>query len=85
MNRPITTDLHTVLSLVNCAGGYGFDDSVLFDAFGEMTGWVTDAEIAEFAALFVTPEYLKDGYTDEDQAEALVTVTEWRDKYCQRP
>ena len=47
----------------------------------EFAGDVSDEEIAEHAASFVTPERLAEGYTEEDQQEISERLTEWRDKY----
>lgn len=54
--RVLTVPLDDVLSLAHCAEDYGFADDVLLSALGEMSGHVTDEEIDEYAAGFLTPE-----------------------------
>jgi hypothetical protein len=81
--RSIQIDMAEILSLVHCAGDYGFAKSILLSAFAGMTGFVTDAEILEYSQTFQTPEMQSQGYTSEDVDSALETVTEWRDRYCE--
>jgi len=80
--RPLTVDLDSVLELVSCADDYGFNRDILVSAFAEWTGPVSDAEIAEYAAWFLTPEAEEQGYGQEDADEAQERLTEWRDKYA---
>lgn len=82
IQREVTTTLQNVLSLVNCAEDYGHGNSVMMSALAELSGNVTDAEIAEFAAAFMLPEMLARGYGAGDRDAATGRLTEWRDRYC---
>lgn len=82
--RQVSTTLDDILSLVHCSQDYGFHRVVLMQAFAGMTGWVTDEEIAVYAASFLTPEQRARGYGEEDAESAAKTLTEWRNTYCVR-
>ena len=79
MNREIKTDLENILSLIACAGDYGFADDVLFDAFREMlNSKLTDDEIEWYARLVESEE----GYTEEDYEAIKERLISFKNKYC---
>ena len=57
-NREIKTDLKNILDLISCAGDYGFERDVLFDAFKDMLGGKLTYEEIEWYAR-------SDGYNEE--------------------
>lgn len=80
--RKVECDLKVILDLICCAEDYGFAKPMLLDGLAEITGPVTDAEIIEFAAEFMSLEMQEQGYGEEDQQSALERLTEWRDQYA---
>ncbi len=80
--RKLTCDLSDILDLVHCSSDYGFDKATFFEAMADMTGYVSNEEIQEFADMYLTPENRAHGYCEEDQENALETLTKWRDNYC---
>lgn len=79
MNREIKIDLENILSLVSCAGDYGFEDNVLFDSFSKMLeGKLTEEEIEWYARLVES----QDGYTEEDYKIIKERLNEFKNKYC---
>lgn len=79
MNREIKTDLENILSLIACAGDYGFEDDVLFDAFREMLGGKLTEEEVEWYARSVEA---KDGYDEEDYEAIKERLADFKNKYC---
>ena len=73
--------LSEILDLASAASDYGYDRDVLMCSLYEFAGDVSDEEIDEFSAGFVTPERLAQAYTEEDQQEISERLTEWRNKY----
>lgn len=79
MNREIKTDLENILSLTACASDYGFEDDVLFDAFGKMLdGKLTDDEIEWYAR----SAEAEDGYDEEDYESIKERLKDFKNKYC---
>ena len=79
MNREIKTDLENILSLIACAGDYGFANDVLFDALRSMLdSKLTEEEIEWYARLVES----KDGYTKEDYEAIKKTLEGFKNKYC---
>jgi hypothetical protein len=81
--RHITIQLPDLLDLVNAADGGGFGRPMLLSALADWAGVVTDAEIAEYADDFLSPELRARGYSGDDRDHAIEGLTEWRDRYCQ--
>ena len=79
--RIVSVPLTEILDLVSAASTYGYDRDVLMVSLYEFAGDVSDTEIFVYAASFVTPERLAEGYTEEDQQEISESLTKWRDKY----
>lgn len=79
--RELKIDLSEILDLVSCAQDYGFADDVLMCSLYDFTGDVSDEEIKDFSASFLTPEMRAQGYSEEDQEQTAERVTEWRDTY----
>jgi hypothetical protein len=71
MSRPIVIDLRTLLSLVLCAEEFDFNHVLLLLTLGQMTGPVSDEEIAEYAA--------------ETADHVALPLTVWRDHYAGKP
>ena len=77
--RIIKTTLENVLSLISCAGDYGFEDDVLFDAFREMLdSKLTNNEIETYARSVET----MDGYGEEDYEAIKERLEDFKNKYC---
>jgi hypothetical protein len=79
MNRKIKTDLENILSLIACAGDYGFANDVLFDALRSMLDSKLTEEEIEWYARLVESE---DGYTEEDYEAIKETLKGFKNKYC---
>jgi hypothetical protein len=82
--RTLNIDLFDILNLVHAAEDFGYARSVLFGAFADMTSFVSDNEIIEYAESFLTEEAQIEGYTEEDHASAIEAITCWRNTYCIR-
>ena len=82
--RPISIDLADLLDIVNCAEAYGHGNDVLLATLAEWAGPVSDAEIAEYADRYLTPDAVAKGYTAEDRREAAAWLTAWCDRYGTR-
>ncbi len=82
--RILRVPLPEVLSIVACAESYGHGNDVLLDALADWTGYsVSDAEIEEYSReSCLSDDARKQGYGEEDYAECIVNLTEWRDRYC---
>jgi hypothetical protein len=79
--RTLTVPLSEILSLISCAEDYGFKDAVLFDAFADMVGDLSDDEIeAEAQALLED-----DRYEEEDAENVRTALREFRSQYLPRP
>ena len=77
--RIIKTNLKNILDLIACAGDYGFEDDVLFDAFREMLdSKLTNEEIETHAR---SVEAMK-GYGKEDYEEIKERLKGFKNKYC---
>lgn len=85
MDRKCYVRLSEILELVYCANDYGHGNEVLMSSLAQITGWVSDDEIAEYAASFLTDEAKEQGYTGEDSEEAVKALMEWRRIYCKQP
>ena len=79
--RKIEVDLESILDLINCAEDFGFAKTAFFSKMADLTGYVSDNEIHEYANDYLTDEMKAHGYTREDYNKAIETLTEWRDKY----
>ena len=78
--RDVKVTLDLLLDLVLCTDDFGY---MFFSAIAELTGNVSDDEIAMYAAQeFLTDEALAEGYTHEDYSVAVKCLTEWRNEYC---
>ena len=77
--RIIKTTLENILSLIACASDYGFEDDVLFDAFGEMLdGKLTNEEIENYSRSVEAME----GYNEEDYEAVKEQLKDFKNKYC---
>jgi len=77
--RKVTTTLDNILDLISCADSYGFEDDVLFTAFGDMLNKkLTNEEIESFARSVE----VQDGYSEEDYQEIKEKLAEFKNKYC---
>jgi hypothetical protein len=82
MARKLSIELDDLLDLVNCAEDYGFADDVFLDAAAEWMGRkLSDAEIEEFAARYLTPEMEAKGYSEEDAGSTPESLRAFRDRY----
>jgi hypothetical protein len=79
--RTVTIPIKEILDLVVCAEDYGHTNGVLLTTLAEWAGDVTDAEIHEHAAWYLTPKAKAQGYTKVDRDEAVERLTEWWEKY----
>lgn len=82
MNRKIETDLDNILDLIACADDYGHNNQVLMVSLAEITGYVTDKEINDYAAWYLTDEGRADGYSEEDVDSTTESLKNWRNRYC---
>lgn len=83
--RKLEIEIDEVLSLVSCAQDYGFANALLFGAFASWcSGKVSDDEIENYAADFMTPESIAKGFSEEDYDDIKERLTEWRDRYCKK-
>lgn len=80
--RELTTTLDNILDLINCAEDYGFYDDVLLCAFANLMKYqLSDEEIENYAKIFLTPEYTKKGYSEEDYEAAIERLKEFKTTY----
>jgi hypothetical protein len=79
--RTVEVDLELILELISCADDYGYRKSILLSGFAEMVGELTDADIEEYVARFTTPEYLAQGYSEEDADNARECLSVFRSEY----
>lgn len=82
MSRTIPIKVSDILSLVNCAESYGFNDDVLMSTFAEWCGYVSNTDIEQYATWFLSLQAAERGYTEEDYDCAIDQLTAWRDRYC---
>jgi hypothetical protein len=73
--RTVTTSIDNILSLIACAEDYGFERTILFYAFAEMLGTLSDEEIAEHVAGY------GEDYEDEDRKIIKTKLEEFRERY----
>ena len=77
-NREIKTDLKNILDLISCAGDYGFERDVLFDAFKDMLGGKLTYEEIEWYARSVES---MDGYNEEDYDLIKERLKTFKERY----
>ena len=79
--RTITVDLSLILELVSCAETYGYNKSILLSGFAEMIDELTDSDIEQYVNKFLTPEFLQQGYGQEDVDSVRETLQTFRSQY----
>ena len=77
MNRQVSVEVDTILSLISCAEDYGFEDDVLFDAFSTMLNTLSDKEIETYARTVEA----EGGYGAEDYIVIKGTLNRFKNKY----
>jgi len=81
--RILKVDLNLVLDLIGCGEDYGFDNSILLEAFAEMMDYkLSDEEIEECSSCFLSEEAKKQGYSREDYETSKTKLTHFRKQYC---
>ncbi len=61
--RQVNTTLYNILSLINVADDYGFAKTILFQAFADILGELSDEEIEEYVQkLHSQKEYAIEDY-----------------------
>ncbi len=79
--RCVSVPREDILGLIICADGYGLAHQVLFCDFANWLGDLSDEEIEDQAAAFLTPEMRAQRYGEEDAENAREALHEFRDKY----
>lgn len=75
--RQITIGIDSILELISCGSDYGFEDEILYDAFAEILGTLSDEEIESYAKHVMNIE----GYGIEDYEQIKERLTDFRKTY----
>ncbi len=75
--RQVNTTLYNILSLINVAEGYGFAKTILFQAFADILGQISDEEIEEYVQKL---HYQKE-YTIEDYCATSERLIDFKKHY----
>jgi len=84
--RQCKVDLEAVLDIIVAADDYGYDQDELMTFLAAVVRPLTDDEIDEFAAGYLTEENKAKGYGEEDASSAADTLRTFREKwreYCE--
>lgn len=78
--RQITIGIDSILELISCGSDYGFENEILYDAFSEILGTLSDEEIESYAKHVMNTE----GYDIEDYEEIKERLPDFRKTYIKQ-
>jgi hypothetical protein len=85
MNRILTYDLYTVLSILR-EEGWDTMNSALLEFLADLTGWVPDEEIDGYIRHHKRLRKVDHmPWSKQDSADLREDLIGWRDAYCRRP